>query len=204
MAVAIPSSVRLLPMGETLRERMHPIVGDAERHQRIKRVALLRRAAPIAATHQRNSATAICLGLRARRELVEINRAEPELQDAIAEGVKALVSFGITEVGQASEDPVKSLPLVIDLPAGAGPAEMIASRQKRANGGRAPDLLAQRTNGLRARILAEHVDAGPPANGRVRRFQKLDDRRRMHPFHERSTYMDRLRSKPLITPNNEH
>jgi hypothetical protein len=74
---------------------------------------------------------------------LEIPRAEPELEEPITEGVKALVSFGISEIGKAGEDPVKPLPLVVDLPAGARPTELIAPRKKCADPGRAADLFAK-------------------------------------------------------------
>src|SRR6266550_3242593 len=149
MAVAVPPSVGPLPMQQPFFERMRTLVGDAEGHERLKGVALLRRAPAVAASHERNPATAVGLGLGAGGELTEIARIEPELEDAVTEGMKAFVAFGISEVGEARQDPVKALPLVVNLPPSACPSELVAPRKKRADGGRAADLLAQCTNGLR-------------------------------------------------------
>src|SRR5713101_3810552 len=188
MAVAVPASVRLLLVEKTLRQRVHTLVGDPERHHRVERVALLRGAAAVAAAHERNAATAVGLRLRPRRAFVEVARAEPELDNALTQGMKAFVTFGIADVGEAGEDPVKPLPLVIDLPRGAGAAELVAPREKRADDVRAADLAAKQTNRFAIGILAQHVDARLPADGRLRRLQQRRDRTRVPAFHERQTY----------------
>src|SRR6266566_20140 len=141
MAVAIPASVGPLPMQQPFSERVRTLVGDAESEQRVQRVALLRRAAAIPAAHERDAPTAVRLGFGPCGELVEIARAEPELEDAVTKRVKAFVAVGIAEVGEACEHPVKTLPLVVDLPPRAGPPELIAPGKKRADCRRAPDLL---------------------------------------------------------------
>src|SRR5439155_7188017 len=130
MAVAIPASVGPLPMQQPLSERVHALVGDAEREKRVERVALLRRAAAISAAHERDAPTAVRLGLGPCGELMEIARAEPELQNAVTKGVKTFVAFGIAEVSEACEHPVKTLPFVVDLPPRAGPSELVAPGKK--------------------------------------------------------------------------
>ena len=143
MAITVPSPIRPLPVDQALRQRMRAVIGDAEGHERVKRVALLRRAPAVAASHERNPATAVGLGLGAGGELTEIARVEPEFEDAVTEGMKAFVAFWISEVGETREDPVKALPLVLNLPPRACPSELVAPRKKRADGGRAADLCAQ-------------------------------------------------------------
>ena len=60
------------------------------------------------AIRERNPATAVGLGVGAGGELTEIARVEPELEDAVTEGMKAFVAFWISEVGETREDPVKA------------------------------------------------------------------------------------------------
>src|SRR2546430_11265528 len=148
MAVAIPASVGPLPMQQPFSERVRTLVGDAESEQRVQRVALLRRAAAIPAAHERDALTAVRLGFGPCGELVEIARTKPELEDALTKGMKAFIALGISEIGEAREDPVKPLPLVVDLPPRAGASELVAPREERAHCQGASDFLAEQPHGM--------------------------------------------------------
>src|SRR5438094_8917146 len=149
MAVAIPASVGPLPMQQPFSERVRTLVGDAESEQRVLRVALLRRAAAIPAAHERDALTAVRLGFGPCGELVEIARTKPELEDALTKGMKAFIALGISEIGEAREDPVKPLPLVVDLPPRAAAPELLAPREDPAHCRSPPHLLPAHPHRLR-------------------------------------------------------
>ncbi|HEV8671239.1 MAG TPA: hypothetical protein VGS01_10950 [Candidatus Limnocylindria bacterium] len=91
--------------------------------------------------------------------------------------MERLVTLGITQVGEAREDPVQTLPVVVDAPVRSGAAELIATGEQRLDPRRPADVLAQRADLPRIRLLAEHVDTRLPADRRVgRREERLDDR----------------------------
>jgi hypothetical protein len=63
--------------------------------------------------------------------------------------MEALVAFRITKIREARKYPVESMPLVIDLPRGPRPAELIAAREERPNSWGASYLFLERAYGLR-------------------------------------------------------
>src|SRR2546428_13312587 len=101
MAVAVPPTVRPLPMEKTLGQRVHAFVRDPERHHRVERVALLRGAAAVAAAPERNTPTPGGLRLGARRGIPGITGGEAEPHDATAGGGKAPVPLPISRGAQA-------------------------------------------------------------------------------------------------------
>jgi hypothetical protein len=91
--------------------------------------------------------------------------------------MEALVPLGITKIREARKYPVESLPLVIDLPRGPRPAELIAAREERANSWGASYLFLERAYGLRIPVVPKNVNARLPLDRRVRGFeQRVDDR----------------------------
>src|SRR6266540_294833 len=120
---------------------------------------------------------AVRLGLGVGDEFAEVTRLEPEFQDAVSHRIEALIPFGVSDVGEAREDPVDPLPLVVDRPCGPRPAELVASREERPHAWGASDLVLERSHPLRVPLLPEDVDSRLPLNrGLLRLEERVHDR----------------------------
>ena len=203
--VAVPASVRPLPVKQALDQRRRPLVRDPERHDRVQGVPLLRRATPVAALHDGNASAAVGLGLGPRRELAEVARTEPELEQPVADRIEAFVAARVAEVGEAREDPVQPLPLVVDAPGGPGSTELVPSRKERSHPGGAAYLPPERADRPRLGVLFEDVDPRLPPDRRLRRSeQRVDDRGDLQAgaaANQRRSGSSHLRKRSLAVPS---
>src|SRR5437016_13660725 len=124
-------------MQESLNERVRALVREAQGREGTEGVSLLGRAAAGSTPNHRDSLTSVRFRLRVRLKFAEEVRPEPEFEHAVPDRVQGGVFPRVTEVGQAREDPVDPLPLVVHLPRGSRFAELVTPGEE------GPDLRSE-------------------------------------------------------------
>ena len=172
--VAVPPAIGPLPMQQSLDEVVRSIVGNVQLQYRPQRIGLLRRAAPITTLHERHAILSVDLALRLDLELSIEPFAQPLFLQLVANRNEVFVGHRVTDVGQRRHHPVGALPLRIDVRSNLSVRR--APLKQRRDERRSLDFIAQRSDGLRIRILSEESGSDLEADGGlVGLEQRLDD-----------------------------